>query len=267
MIGAFSRLFVSLLFPLLLTCAICNGQSDKDSHKPDLRKFSNDQLKACFDDPKICGDSNHWDISDELVRRLPALTTEQLVACFDDWEICGAGEDRASGWPISDEIARRGDPHELLVRYWHERKWTIRGGIEDVAYHFDTPEITAFMSRIVAERVKDGEDRYWPVNYLAKKCDNAALKELSSGRYRNQGSLQYETSVELFGKCSYRPAIPYLVDTAVYDFSFNIVIAADHSLHALYTDAPKDFKYLEEMQHYFCGRAKQEGFRVHCKTQ
>jgi hypothetical protein len=56
--------------------------------------------------------------SDELVRRLPKLPTEQLIACFEDWEICGAGEGMASGWPISDELARRGNLDELLVRYW-----------------------------------------------------------------------------------------------------------------------------------------------------
>jgi len=252
---------------LLLTRVICNGRPGDKSAETDLTKFSADQLKACFDDARICGSDNAFDISDELTRRLPAFSTEQLVACFDDWDICGAGESRASGWPISDELARRGDPHELLVRYWKERKWAIQGGIEDVAYHFDTPEVTAFMRRVLAERVKDGEDRYWPVNYLAKKCDKAALKEISSGRYRNQGSLQYETSVELFGKCGYRPAIPYLVSTAVFDWSFNIVIAADHSLHALYPDGPKDFSKLERMQRYFCGRAKQEGFKVRCKME
>jgi len=257
-------------FLLILTSALCHGQSSEASSKADLSQFSSDQLKTCILNDKHCAIEGRPDeagyrrnLVDELVRRLPALTSEQLVACFDKWEICGAGEDRASGWPISDELARRGDPHALLVRYWKEHNWIIRSGIEDVAYHFDTPEVTAFMQRILAERVKDGEDRYWPVNYLAKKCDPVALKELSSGRYRNQGSLQYQTSVELFGKCKYRPAIPYLVDTAVYDFSFNISAAADHSLHALYPDSP-DFDMLDNMQHYFCGRAKQEGLRVRC---
>lgn len=199
---------------------------------------------------------------------LSKFTREQLVACFADYQICLAADDSASGWQISDELAKRGNPHDLLVRYWHERKWLIRSGIEDLAYHFDTPEITAFMQRIVAERVYDREDRYWPVNYIAKKCDQRGLKELSTGRYRNQGSMQYQTSVELFGKCGYRPAIPYLVDSALYDFSLNIVDAADDSLHALYPDAPRDsdFKNPKQVQHYFCGRAKQEGFRVHCKA-
>ena len=126
----------------------CSSQTQQKPARSNLRKFSSDQLKACFDDPKVCGADDIWEISDELVRRLPRLPTEQLVACFDDWKICGSGEDQASGWPISDELARRGDPHELLVRYWNERKWTIRGGIEHVAYHFDNPEVTAFMQRL-----------------------------------------------------------------------------------------------------------------------
>jgi len=195
--------------------------------------------------------------------KFPSTT---LVACFDNWKLCHAGESQATGWPISDELARRGDPHELLVRYWHEPKWTIRDGIEHVAYHFDTPEVMAFMRRVMIERSR--EDSYWPVNYLAKKCDTSALRKLATGRYRGgQGSLQYQTSVELFGKCAYRPSIPYLVDTAVEDFSLNIVIAADHSLHALYPDGPKDFDRLDEMQWYFCGRARREGFIVHCKEK
>lgn len=252
---------------LILTAAPCKGQSHEKLNKPDLSKFSTDQLKACFDDAKVCGSDVVWDISDELARRLPKLTTGQLVACFDDWKICGVGEDRASGWPISDELARRGNPNELLARYWNEPKWTIRDGIEHVAYHFDNPEVTSFMRRVLAERVEDGEDDYWPVNYLAKKGYSPALKELSTGRYRNQGCLQYETSVALFGKSKFRAAIPYLVETALFDACLNIVDAAENSLHALYPNSPKHFGRLEDMQRYFCGRALKEGFNVRCKKR
>jgi len=227
-----SKLFSLVLF-LTVFPSSSAGQSTPDPDAPDLTRFSNNQL----------------------------------VACFEKHDICGAWEDSASGWQISDELARRGDPNELLVRYWKEPKSVIREGIEHVAYHFDNAEVTSFMQRVVAKQIVSGEKGYWPINYLAKKCDTTALKELSSGRYRGEGSLQYETSVELFGKCRFRPAIPYLVDTAVYDASLNIVIAADHSLHALYPDGPKDFDKLDEMQRYFCGRARQDGFKVRCKSR
>jgi len=253
-------LFLALSFPL------AQSQTEKNSNQPDLGDLSSQQLRDCYSNYKLCGARDDSDISAELASRLPTFATEELMDCFDDFDICGLAE-TDHYWPISDEIARRGDPHELLVRYWKERKWTIRYGIEDVAYHFDTPEVTAFMRRIISERrLTRREDHYWAVNYLSKKCDENALRVLSSGRYRYQGSLQYQTSVELFGKCRYRPAIPYLVDTAVYDWSFNIVIAADHSLHALYPGV-RDFDRLDEMQRYFCGRAKQDGFRVKCSAK
>jgi hypothetical protein len=255
--------FPAMLAGLLMLVSVSSyGQSGESNVKPDLSKLSLEQLKTCLHAPKVCA-NDRWEVDDELVRRLPRISSEQLLACFENWEICGVTEDMASGWPISDELARRGNPHDLLVRYWKERKWTIRGGIEHVAYHFDSSEVTAFMRRVVVER-KGGVDRYWPVNYLAKQCDLTALKKLSSGRYDNQNSLQYATSLELFGKCKYRPAIPYLVTTATHDVSLNIVAAAEHSLQALYPDHPKDFGTLEEEQEYYCTRARQEGLKLRC---
>ena len=233
----------------------------------DLSSFTFAELTACYKAPKTCNVDDVWEISDEFARRLPTIPSDRLLACFDDWKICGIGEGRATGWPISDELARRGQVHDLLVLYWKDHRWAVHDGIEHVAYHFDTPEVTEFMRRVLAARVNDGEDLYWPVNYLAKKCDPSALKELSTGRYRNQGSLQYQTSVELFGKCKYRPAIPYLVDSALNDVSWNIAGAADDSLHALYPDAPKDFDSLEKARDFYCRRAHQEGAKVSCKIR
>ena len=255
-----------LLF-FTLAAALACGQTAKESSAHDLSKFSSEQLKACFDNAKGCGSNNIWDISGELVSRLPTLPTEQLIACFDNWRICGTGEDQASGWPISDEIARRGNPNGLLVRYWEEPNWLIRNEIEHVAYHFDTREVTAFMQKVLVERKKDGEDFYWPANYLAKKCDPLGLKELSTGRHRNQGSMQYQTTLVLFGKCQYRPAISYLVEDALYDFSGNIIAAAEESLDVLYPDHPKNLDTLEKVQKYYCCRAKKEGFKVSCNSK
>ncbi len=175
---------ISFVF-LVLTVGTCVAQSQKN-----LRSFSADELKTCLADSRICGIKDIYLISDELARRLPDIPLERLVECFDDWKICGVGEDRASGWPISDELARRGNPHELFVRFWGEPKWTIRGGIEHVAYHFHNAETVTFMRKVLSERLEDGEDLYWPVNFLAKIGDSTALEELSTGRFRNQGCLQ-----------------------------------------------------------------------------
>ena len=132
-------ILVRLLF-LAPLFSLSAGQSTSSSDEPDLTRFS----------------------------------AEQLTTCFDRHGICGAWEDMASGWPISDELVRRGGPHQLLVRYWKEPKWAIRDGIEHVAYHFDNAEVTSFMQRVMTEQIKNGEKGYWPINYLAKKCDVTA---------------------------------------------------------------------------------------------
>ena len=159
--------------------------------------------------------------------------------------------------------------HEALKKLNKEvALYTIGNQVESLVEKYkDTPEVTTFMRRVLVERKKDGVDFYWPANYLAKKCDPLGLKELSTGRHRNQGSMQYQTTLVLFGKCQYRPAIPYLAGDALYDFSGNIIAAAEESLDALYSDHPKKLDTLEEVQKYYCRRAKQEGFEVKCNSK
>jgi len=264
-----SKALLALIFYCI--AASCFAQSASERSQRDLREYSTEQLRACLKSGEKCGNGNDDAIRGELERRLPTVASEQLIACFDDWTICGVTEDRASGWPISDELARRGNPRELLIRYWNEPRWTIRDGIIHAAYHFDGPEVTLFMRKVFPERAKYSRDPYWIVNYLAKKGDVAALKELSTGRYRNQGCLQYQTSVALFGKWKYRPAIPYLVTSAVYDVCLNITGAAEESLRALYPESPERFDNLQDFQRFFCERAEADGFSVqfsheHCSA-
>jgi hypothetical protein len=81
---------------LLLATRLAVGQVPKTKHaEPDLKRFSSSQLRACFDDKTICGADDVYEVSDELIRRLPTLRTDQLVACFDNWKICGMLLDRA----------------------------------------------------------------------------------------------------------------------------------------------------------------------------
>jgi hypothetical protein len=252
--------------PLLFAVEFASSQSVKPAASPDLSKLPSEQLKACQEKSQFCGTKDSLAINNELANRLDEYTIDQVLACYDDWKICGVEESRPTGWPISDYLASRGDPHDLLVRYWRERKWIIRNGIERVAYHFDTPEVTAFMQRVVRERKYDGEDLYWPANFLAKQCDAIGLNWLRNGRGRNQGGMQYQTTLELFGKCDYRPAIPLLVEE-LDDFSGNIISASEDSLDTLYSDHPENLETLESIQKYYCGRAKQEGFKVNCDSK
>jgi hypothetical protein len=252
---------VAVVFSLF-TCGLGCAQAQSDSHK--LRRLSSEQLTQCYTDANVCGTTDANAISEELSRRLPEMSTETLLACFADWHICGTHEGETAGLPISDEIARRGNPAPLMDRYWQEKNAAIRAGIEHVAYHFDTPQMKAFLREVFAKRLDDGEDMYFPENYLAKRCDPDALKLLSSGHSRDQGCVQFESTVQVFGKCKYRPAIPYLVDSALSDLCGNIVKSAAEDLRGFYPKGPQSFDSPEEAQAYYCKAAKSEGFAVTC---
>lgn len=255
------------VFCLFIICswAFKHCRAQNETHA--LRKMSSEQLTKCYSDASVCGSTDTAAISDELSRRIPDMSTETLLACFADWHVCGVKEGDPNGLPISDELARRGNPAPLLDRYWKEQNPAIRGGIERVAYQFDTPQVLAFMQAVFAKKLDDGQGLYFPANYLAKRrCDPEALKLLSPGQGRSQGCLQFQSTVDVFGRCKYRQAIPYLVDSALSDRCSNIVESAAKDLMALYPKGPRRFDNPQAAQKYYCSQAQKEDFTLTCTT-
>jgi len=251
------------LLPILLGLpALAAAQNQL---QPDLTHFTQPQLVACYENLKVCGARDIYAISDELEHRLPSLPTSELVRCFSDWHICGVGEGSASGWPISDELRRRGHLSQLLAQYGSATNPDIRDGLEHLAYHSGSPAARSYLNRNFTEHFDDGEDLYWPAKYLAKECVPAALQYLSNTSHRfGISSYELSTSVVFFGKCHYRPAIPFILTYALDAASLNLVDAADSSLRALYPNAPK-FSSLEEEQHWFCRTAHHDGYKADCE--
>ncbi len=255
------------IFLLLLTASNFYSQSGKAPAAPDLSKRSSDQLKTCLQDKAICGTADIYAISGELTKRLPAFSTNQLVDCFADWKICGVENDIETGWAVSAELERRGNPHRLLVRYRTEPDELVRDGIIHVACHFKTPEVTAFMKEVLAAGRGDEDSLYWPANYLAKRCDPDGLKWLSMRVGRPEGCIIWAPTVALFGKCHYRPAVPYLFANSLHDACLNIVEAAERDLRAIYPHSPTDFRSIGIMRKYYCNRAQLDGFNVDCSSE
>jgi hypothetical protein len=203
---------------------------------------------------------------------LSKVSTERLIACFKDWKICGAADSTATGWEISEELSRRGETDRLIARYGYDKSPDIRNGIEHLAYHHQSRVAADYMRTVFTKRLDDGENLYWPAMYLAKGCDHAALQYLDPGPDQewiadkfSVSSAQFAATAELFGKCRYRPAIPYLVVIGLHAASLNLVDAADQSLRRFYPTSPK-FETLEAEQRYFCERANRDGFQLDCKA-
>jgi hypothetical protein len=251
-----------LLILLFFSSTLLQGQSSNNTAKPDLSKFTSEQLTACFTNKSICGTDDEIQIAGELSTRIRQFSTGQLLACFAEWKICGA-----DSYSLTAEVVRRGHREKLMLRYWNEPNSAIQAGILQALYDFHSPEVTAFMKKVLAIQKGPDEELYWSANYLAKQCDPAALHWLSDRKERSQSCMQYTGTVALFGKCQYRPAIPYLIRYSLNDACLNIVDAAEVDLRAMYSHSPKEFNSIENMQKYYCGRAKQEGLDVHCSSK
>jgi hypothetical protein len=186
---------------------------------------------------------------------LANLSPAELLQCFSELNKCGA----ASNWELADVLGKSSNKAFLFSEFQRSRDQQQQLGIIYALYRIDDPEVDAFFRKLVAGRFDDGEDLYYPLNYLAKRCDSAALGVLSGrgkGDYKGYpGCLQWTTTVELFGKCKYSPAIPYLI-RSINAACMNIGIAAVDDLRAMFPGSP-DFKNYspEEIQHYFRSRA------------
>jgi hypothetical protein len=250
------------LLPILLVVpTLAAGQAQP---QPDLTHFTQAQLVACYDNLKLCGAQDIYAIEDDLKRRLPTLPASELVRCFSDWHICGVGEGTASGWPISDELRRRGHLTQFLAQYGSTTNPDIRDGLEHLAYNSHSPAARSYLNRNFNKHLDDGEDLYWPAKYLAKECVPAALQYLSNTSHRfGISSYELSTSVVFFGRCHYRPAIPFILTYALDAASLNLVDSAVSSLRVFYPNAPK-FSSLEEEQHWFCRAAHRDGYKADC---
>lgn len=229
-----------------------------------LKDFTRQQLIACMDTPGQCHARDFYEVKDELDKRLSQMNTADLVHCYADWHICGDSEP----WRISQILRNRGRTTKVIHEYGFSSQWEVRDGIETLAYDSSSKVAADYMETVFAKRLDDGENLYWPAMYLAKRCDVAALRYLDPGPDSKSiadkfsvSSAQFAETAELFGRCHYRPAIPYLVVIGLHAASLNLVDAADRSLRRFYPESPK-FDSLEAEQRYFCERVNRDGFHL-----
>ena len=184
---------------------------------------------------------------------LKGKTREQLIACFSVQDLCGADGE----WDIADSLSKASNKAFLFSQFQARGDMEQKSGIIHALYHIDDPEVAAFFQKLVEEHYRDGEELYYPLNYLAKQCDQNALRVLSGngkGGYKGvPACMQWATTVELFGKCQYKPAVPYLIDS-LNAACLNIGGAADDSLRAIFPGSPTFDSPMKE-QAYFRHRA------------
>lgn len=187
---------------------------------------------------------------------LAGKTRAQLLDCFSSTHMCGV----ESMWDIANVLGKRKNEAFLLSQFRARETMEQRLGIIYSLYRINDPKVAAFYKHLIAERFDDGEYLYYPLNYLAKRCDKHALWILSGkgkgGYPGRRNCLQWATTVELFGKCEYRPAVPMLIGSLNYA-CMNVGAAADDSLRKLFPGSP-EFDTIKATKQYFRQRSAVE---------
>ncbi len=138
-------------------------------------------------------------------------------------------------------------------------------------YPLKGPRVLAFMRGIAFENLKpnqpDYAPGYYPLQYLAKRCDGRALARLSRSANIEKGypiaCMQWQYTVKTFGNCEYRPAIPYLIealDTACLNIDDNAFEALKKLLPG--AGACEEKKSLEATQKCYRQFARSHGYKT-----
>jgi len=112
--------------------------------------------------------------------------------------------------------------------------------------------------RTVIDRKTVSEDDLFRANdYLGPRCDPSALSFLSGSGEKEYFQLaacqDWARTVSYFGKCRYRRAASFLVNS-LESQCLDIQNAAAKNLADLFPDAPKKFASGEAMKEYFLHR-------------
>jgi hypothetical protein len=189
---------------------------------------------------------------------LAADPRERLLDKLSNVAECG----QDCRWKIADVLGKPKNKTFLLSEFQKSTNQEQRLGIIYALYRLKGHDVAGFFRGLVREKYDDGEELYYPLNYLAKQCDRDALRVLSGDGHGGDrgypGCMQWGTTVEVFGKCMYRPAIPYLI-SSIHAACLNIGIAAVEDLRKLYPGSPSFKNYsLDQIERYFRQRATAE---------
>ncbi len=199
---------------------------------------------------------------------LKRMSESQLLQCADNDACLG----QHYVWDIAREMAARGNV-AFMTRAYARADAAQRALLVKALYYINSPRVLAFMRKIAFKGLKPGKPdyapMYFPLEYLAKRCDERSLRRLS--RYANIkdgypiGCMWWQDTVKQFGACGYRPAIPYLIEvltTACLNIDGNALEGLRNLLPGVCTAA---FKTPEAAQRCYAKAAKWRGITLYSK--
>lgn len=142
-------------------------------------------------------------------------------------------------WDIANVLRKRYTAKALIALY-PSQPTLVRQVIVYALYHDRGKEVATLMRQAAFAGLKPGltteDNNYFPLQYLAQRCDPDALRELNrsanfAGSYP-VGCMQWQYTLSAFGKCGYKDAIVHLA-MSLNAACVNNIDAAQHSLRQL----------------------------------
>ncbi len=185
---------------------------------------------------------------------LQQMTDKQLIDCLRNKPTtCPIPvQDRDLQW-IAGTLGERKHPDALIAEYrtadQDERYYLVRA-----LSMINKPRVSEFMRSIAFENLPDGQDNedvFFPLDYLARHCDQRALARLNRrvnfDKSFPMGCIYFAPTVEAFSRCNYRAAAPNLV-RALDAACLNITDAALDGLHKFFPHTCKQAHSIQELQ-------------------
>lgn len=189
---------------------------------------------------------------DEIQAKIHPLTDEQLIDCLK-LESKNCPLDYRDFLMIEGELGDRKRP-DLLIAAYEKADGDDRYYLVQTLYQIDDPKVVTFMRSIAFERLGRGMDdsgTFFPLDYLARRCDQRALARLNRHvnfeRYTPMGCMYWAGTVRSFGDCNYRAAAPNLV-RSLNAACLNITGNAEEGLHKFFPAACPNPRTIDEEQ-------------------
>ncbi|HYM76922.1 MAG TPA: hypothetical protein VE377_13170 [Candidatus Dormibacteraeota bacterium] len=173
------------------------------------------------------------------------LSRQQLIACLKEKPTsCPLEDPYCDPLWIAAELGRRKHPDLLITAYAKADK-TQRQYLAEALWHIDDPRVATFMRSIAFDHLPpgpDSEEVFFPLDYLAQRCDQRALARLNRRVNFDEGypvgCMLWAPAVESFARCNYRAAAPNLV-RSLNSACVNIIDAAEHGLQKFFPGSCK----------------------------
>src|SRR5579863_729946 len=192
--------------------------------------------------------------TDDIDALLKPLSDQQLIECLRDKPTgCPLKNGDRDLLEIAGTLGQRKHP-DLLISAYKTANRDQRYYLARALSMINNPRVTIFMRSIAFENLPQGQDTeevFFPLDYLARHCDERALARLNRrvnfDKSFPMGCIYFAPTVEAFSRCNYRPAAPNLV-LALNAACANIIDGAEDGLRKFFPHACKQAHSIDEQQ-------------------